>query len=728
MERFTRGIKVSGRAITYFGSQSISNDTSAMFELIKNSRDADANRVSISFENMESDHARIVIEDNGTGMTYDDILDKWLVAGTDSKSRNTKSPTGRTVWGEMGIGRFACEKLAKRVTLESYPSGCKEMIQMSFDWDLYKQPGITFDSVEHPGYVDDKDDQSKQGLKLVLEDLNMTWTVGKIATMTKDLGAFILPSALKGPDDIDITINAKQYGIQDAQVKGAVTKVAPLKMIASLSDENLSIRISNVEHNKGEWTDCDPIEPIGDLACGPFTFNLYFYPRDTAKKTDGKWESYYDKFDGLDIGEFLNEHSGVYLYRDGAWMKPLGGKNDWLHLEARRVQRGTRLGSSQVYGIIRISHDTNPGIMHTAHRETIQDNEAFRDLKKAILKSIAVFEKYRENAKRENKSDKPSGVGDETLAKNNIRSLVKTLRENRDRLPEGAYVKIKNDVSATGRYIEAIVREKDTDVSKFGELRHHEDTLAAIGLLTSYMAHEITKPLNDNIRMLANASKVTGSACGPKTLVGDVSPLPTLENLQENNEQILHFVEFVHTLSKHITTSVRRGGKPMQFRVSDAFDTVAMGLGDFTSGLGIDVKSDVDESLEINFNLIDLDAILTNLFLNSISILKKNEDGGRQIHFKTAYLQDGLVIEFSDNGRGVAREHLEKIFEPFYTVTENPNEAAHGNGLGLAIVEKLVDRHGGKVAAASPSPYFHNCGITITVRFPADRVPKVGTR
>ena len=109
-------MKVAGRAVAHFGSQSISDDKSAVFELIKNSRDADATSVSVSFEDSK-DGQRIVIEDDGMGMTYNDIMDKWLVAGTDSKSKNTRSPEGRTVWGEMGIGRFACEKLAKKTIM-----------------------------------------------------------------------------------------------------------------------------------------------------------------------------------------------------------------------------------------------------------------------------------------------------------------------------------------------------------------------------------------------------------------------------------------------------------------------------------------------------------------------------------------------------------------------------------------------------------------------------------
>ena len=144
---------------------------------------------------------------------------------------------------------------------------------------------------------------------------------------------------------------------------GPITQTAPLKMSANFDGAGLTIRISDIDYNKGVPVDYDPGDLPDDISCGPLTLDLYFYPRDVAKKGGGRWESYYhNKLSGLDIGDFLAQHSGVYLYRDGVWVKPLGGKNDWLHLEARRVQRRTRLGLSQVYGIIRISQDTNPDI------------------------------------------------------------------------------------------------------------------------------------------------------------------------------------------------------------------------------------------------------------------------------------------------------------------------------------------------------------------------------
>lgn len=725
MKRFSHGIKVAGRAVTYFGSQSISNDTSAVFELIKNSRDADATEVSVSFEAAEGGGQRIIIEDNGDGMTYDDIIDKWLVAGTDSKSRNTRSRKGKTVWGEMGIGRFACERLADRTIMESYPRGVDMMIQMSFDWSRYGKPGVTFDEVEHSGYMDKKDDVSRHGLRLILESVEKRWTGAKIRSLVDDLGAFILPPEVAGPDDMKIVVNAEQYGINGECVRGTVARDAPLRMWADFDGARLTVKISDMDHNKGTPVDRDPGELSDGTSCGPLTFGLSFYPRDVAKKGSGRRESYYrNRHGGLDIGEFLKQHSGVYLYRDGVWMKPLGGKNDWLGLEARRVQRNTRLGLSQVYGIIKISHDTNPDIRPTAHRETIQDNAAFRGMRYIILKSITAFEGYmdeRRSAAEQYSVEDRSGE----LARNNTEVLVNMLKDNRDRLPEPTYQKMRGHLKAIKKNQELAAKENDREARGLDELRSHEDAVAAIGLLTSYMAQEVAAPLNDNAKVLADARNAIDSA-GDSGIAGpDMARYREwMDSLEANTSIMLRFVGLVRALSKHISTSTSRKGGPVEFSVSEAWDVIADGFGVLTDGLGIRVLTHVDGEIRIRSSRIDLEAILANLFLNSVAALRHKRSGVGQIRLDAEYSSAGLSIRISDNGRGMAAEHLGRVFEPFYTVAEEPDNAAHGHGLGLAIVKELVDRHGGKAVAESPSQIFGE-GTAVTISFPPDRVPKV---
>ena len=71
-------------------------------------------------------------------------------------------------------------------------------------------------------------------------------------------------------------------------------------------------------------------------------------------------------------------------------------------------------------------------------------------------------------------------------------------------------------------------------------------------------------------------------------------------------------------------------------------------------------------------------------------------------------------VEISDNGRGIAREDLERIFEPFEQASGSGQESA-GLGLGLAICRGLVQAHGGSIRAESPGP---GMGATFTVELP----------
>ena len=92
IEKFESKIKVAGRAVEYWGSQSISSDASALFELIKNSRDADATKVEVIFENVASDGGIITIKDNGNGMTKKEVDESYVIYDTNTLESLTDIP------------------------------------------------------------------------------------------------------------------------------------------------------------------------------------------------------------------------------------------------------------------------------------------------------------------------------------------------------------------------------------------------------------------------------------------------------------------------------------------------------------------------------------------------------------------------------------------------------------------------------------------------------------
>ena len=135
------------------GRESVSSDTAALFELVKNGYDADAPKVIVTFENLvanDGKNARIVVEDTGDGMTYEDIVDKWMVVGTYSKERETTTKGGRTVVGNKGVGRFATEKLARKVTVISRPNKTSEEIKLEIDWTKFEDEDVQFSDVGIP--------------------------------------------------------------------------------------------------------------------------------------------------------------------------------------------------------------------------------------------------------------------------------------------------------------------------------------------------------------------------------------------------------------------------------------------------------------------------------------------------------------------------------------------------------------------------------------------------
>ena len=89
--------------------------------------------------------------------------------------------------------------------------------------------------------------------------------------------------------------------------------------------------------------------------------------------------------------------------------------------------------------------------------------------------------------------------------------------------------------------------------------------------------------------------------------------------------------------------------------------------------------------------------VLSNLIGNSI----KFTPAGGQVTIRASYAEQNARVEVIDNGIGIARENLEKIFERFYQVDSSSTRAAGGMGMGLPIARELIELHGGKLWAES---------------------------
>jgi len=81
--------------------------------------------------------------------------------------------------------------------------------------------------------------------------------------------------------------------------------------------------------------------------------------------------------------------------------------------------------------------------------------------------------------------------------------------------------------------------------------------------------------------------------------------------------------------------------------------------------------------------------VLVNLVINSIRYGRENGETKLKIHDAG----DKIIVEVADNGIGISKNHLPRIFERFYRVDKSRSRAQGGTGLGLAIVKHIIEAH-----------------------------------
>jgi signal transduction histidine kinase len=113
----------------------------------------------------------------------------------------------------------------------------------------------------------------------------------------------------------------------------------------------------------------------------------------------------------------------------------------------------------------------------------------------------------------------------------------------------------------------------------------------------------------------------------------------------------------------------------------------------------------------INGNAGKLQQVFLNLFLNAKDAMPQ----GGTLTVSTAN-GDGVKVMVSDTGTGIAQEHIQRIYDPFFT-TKNGNIGRRGTGLGLSVTYGIIQEHAGKIEVDSRVGE----GTTFVVEFPLAR-------
>lgn len=221
--------------------------------------------------------------------------------------------------------------------------------------------------------------------------------------------------------------------------------------------------------------------------------------------------------------------------------------------------------------------------------------------------------------------------------------------------------------------------------------------LATMGEMTAGLAHELNQPLAA-ITNYARAGERFMAAAVP-----DPEEVRTI--LREISAEALRAADILRRLRR----LVRMGdGERTRTRVNDLVpDVVALTQGECRAH-DVAISTDLAPDLpEVMVDTAQVQHVLLNLLRNAVEALA-TRPGPRAVCIETRSLGDEVAISVRDNGPGVDRVVLDRIFNPFATTKPN------GTGLGLAVSRSIIESHGGRLEYLPTRP-----GATFQIRLPA---------
>ncbi|HEY9054183.1 MAG TPA: GNAT family N-acetyltransferase, partial [Rectinemataceae bacterium] len=233
------------------------------------------------------------------------------------------------------------------------------------------------------------------------------------------------------------------------------------------------------------------------------------------------------------------------------------------------------------------------------------------------------------------------------------------------------------------------------DVTKQKTLQEEliqSEKLAGIGTLVSGIAHEINNPL--------------GAILGTADLM--LPETPEGSRLQEYTQDIIRYAQNAAEVIRDLMVYSRKTkSSPELVNVVTVLENslkLAMRGIDFGS---ITVRKNYNQTSEIQANSTELQQVFLNLVVNAVQAM--NSDG---ILSLDVYQEDyDVVVVVQDTGKGIDKQNLDKVFNPFFTT----KEPGAGTGLGLSIAHHIVSKLGGRILLDSKE----SKGTSFTVILPA---------
>lgn len=715
-------IRPYARLLTMLGEQLIKNERIALVELIKNSYDADSPWVKISFCDFSEDctacaNSRIVIEDAGCGMDEETICRHWLNPATPEKklrkqNKMERTPSGRVLQGEKGIGRFAVLKLGRKITVVTRAEGDGDEYVVQYDFTRYDDDFLTEDEKSKELFIDDIKAKvsvrpprhfvrrdidwgtrtlaaPEKGTVIQIEDLKGSWNEKKIQDIAKDLVYMqsifdrtgVNPETdgkQRSPFEVKIAVNGEFRNFRDDYVERLVDLLENHSVyriengLFSQRDLSFSFQENSVPRRisldapdirgltvfrRRFGTRGEALSERG-VECGSFSFGFFIFDFSSQARPRFRLDS--------EEKRIIKEHR-IYLYRDGVRVYPYGDpSDDWLEIDAHRgtISAGQFLSNDQVVGYVNITQKDNPHLKDKTNREgLIEEGNATADfiaLLQIFLSYVRqfVYRKYRD-----------------AIADQRVHDIVK------DNQVEEGFKELQATIGEDPKARRLLAGTLDLYRRETAYLRQRARTteeLAGVGLSVETASHDI---MGFMAKVLANTDGIIKdiSSGGPlnrdellrelQSIRGGMgfieAQLKDIQLLFKSSKQrrrpiavaeIIDKVEYIYRRllkKERISFTTCRTGPPLMARTTDAV----------------------------------LLQLFLNLFDNAVYWLQTMDTRDKRIEI---FLDgDGGRLIFSDSGPGILPEAMPYVFEPFYS-----GKGEDGRGLGLYIARQLLERNG----------------------------------
>lgn len=385
--------KVSSELKNILGRDLITNSNIAVLELVKNSYDAHATEVKISFFD-----DTLIISDNGKGMSEEDVLNKWLFVAYSAKSDGTedkdyRNTIKRKYAGAKGIGRLSCDRLGRFLTLTTKSDNDIHVIELCIDWndfelnskDEFNQIPVKHSVTSSSSYFP----EGTTGTILKFTGLHDKWDVAAILRLKKSLEKLINP--FSGADEFKIIFDVpSEIGNDEvkreecAQLKAKWDELTPYKQRETIDKErsiiNGPLTNSIAETLNLKTTRIDSIIKGNQILTKLSDRGITIYEIEEYDK--------YPLLEDVSISLFyLNQqakynfsilmgtapvnYGSVFLFRNGFRIMPYGEFGDDSWGLDQRVQQGYNrvLGTRQILGRVDVETEDKEAFKEVSSRD-----------------------------------------------------------------------------------------------------------------------------------------------------------------------------------------------------------------------------------------------------------------------------------------------------------------------------------------------------------------------